>query len=125
MGRRLEDNGRGTTAGGDGAATGVGGGAAVEGFLDVIGGGGGLAAPGTEGRYRGGRSELALSAGFGGGLRRFATSGFAAVAGCGGDDSVVCGVGLNAFSLGAVGGFGTEEVGGFGAKLRGVSGSEM
>ena len=58
-------------------------------------------------------------------MRRFATRGFAAAAGCGGDDSVVCGLGLNALSLGAVGGFGTEEVVGLGADFLEVSGSDM
>ena len=38
---------------------------------------------------------------------------------------MVCGVGLSALSLGAVGGFGAEDVGGFGADFRVASGSEL
>lgn len=126
VGRRPEENAEGGAAGVEGAVNGGGGGgAAVEGFLDVTGGGGGFAAPGRGGGARGGRSECALWAGFGGGLRKFATNGFAAADGCGGDDSVVCGAGLKAFSLGAVGGFGAEEVGGLGAEFLEVSGSEI
>ena len=123
--------GRGAEVGGGGGATGgedtvdIGrGGAVVDGFLDVIGGGGRFAVVGGGGGARGGRSELNLGAGLGGGFRICAASGLAAEADCGGDDSVVCGVGLKAFSLGAVGGFGTEEVGGFGADFLEVSGSE-
>lgn len=125
VGRRLDDDGnRGGAGAGDGALNDGGGIATVEGFLDVIGGGGGFAAPGSGGGARGGRSECVLCAGFGGGLRRLATNGFSAAAGCGGDDSVVRGVGLNAFNLGAVGGFGAEEVGGFGADCLEVSESD-
>jgi hypothetical protein len=124
-GRRPEEKGKGGAAGAGGAIDGGGGCAAAEGFLDATGGGGGFAAPGRGGGARGGRSEFALWAGFGGGLRRFATSGFAAADGCGGDDSIVRGVGLKAFSLGAVGGFGAEEMGGFGVGFLDVSGSEI
>ena len=55
---------------------------------------------------------------------RFASSALAAADGCGGDDSVVCGLGLRVFSRGAVGGFGAEEVGGLGAGGLEVSGSD-
>lgn len=125
--------GGGGAAGGEGTADGGGGGAAADGFLEVIGGGGGFATLGGGGGARGGSSELdrkgasefGLWAGFGGGFLRFATSGLAAADGCGGEDSVVCGLGLKAFNLGAVGGFGAEEVGGFGADCLDVSGSDM
>lgn len=128
-----EAGGGGGAAGGEGALDGGGGGAAAEGFRDVMGGGGGFAALGGGGGARGGRSELdlneiselGLGAGFGGGFRRFATKGLAAADGCGGEDSVVCGVGLSALSLGAVGGLGREKVGGLGVDFREVSGSEM
>lgn len=124
---------RGAEAGGGGTADGGGGGAADDGFLDVIGGGGGFAPLGGGGGARGGSSELdrrkasefGLWAGLGGGFLRFATSGLAAADGCGGEDSVVCGLGLRAFSLGAVRGFGAEEAGGFGAESLDVSGSDM
>ena len=136
----LLGGGRGAEAGGGGGAAGVEGtagaggkGAAADGFLDVIGGGGGFAPLGGGGGARGGSSELDRKeasdfgrwAGFGGGFLRFATSGLAAANGCGGEDSVVCGLGLKAFSLGAVGGFGAMEVGGFGADCLDVSGSDM
>ena len=144
-GGRGADAGVGGGAGGGGGAPAGGsagsvGGAAEDGFLAVIGGGrgfaplggggGGFAPLGGGGGARGGRSELdrrelsvfGLWAGLGGGLRRFATSGLAAEGGCGGDDSIVCGVGLNTFSLGAVGGFGAEEAGGLGAELLEISG---
>ena len=126
-----DKGGRGAVVGGGGgAAAGEcgGGRAAAEGFLDDIGGGGGFDVPGGGGGALGGRSDedCGLRTGFGGTLRRFATRGFA---GCGGEDSVVCGVGLcgvgfRAFSLGAVGGFGADEVGGFGAELLELSGSD-
>ena len=126
--RGAEAGGGGGAGGRDGAADGGGGGAAVDGFLDVIGGGGGFAPVGGGGAPRGGKkeaSELGREAGFGGGLRRFATSGLAAEDAWGGDDSVVCGVGLNAFVRGAIGGFGAKEAGGFGVDCCEVSGSEM
>ena len=53
----------------------------MDGFLDVIGGGGGFAPIGGGGAPRGGKkeaSELGRDVGFDGGLRRFATSGLAA-----------------------------------------------
>ena len=56
---------------------------------------------------------------------RFERSELAAVDGCGGEDSVVCGLGLKMFNLGAVGGFGAEEAGGFGADGLDVSGSDI
>lgn len=132
-GRGAEAGGGGGAAGGEGTADGGGGGAAVDGFLAVIGGGGGFAPLGGGGGGRGGSSELdrkgisecGLCAGFGGGFLRDATSGLAAADGCGGEDSVVCGLGLKAFNLGAVGGFGAEEVGAFGADCLDVSGSDM
>ncbi len=134
-GRGAEAGGGGGAAGGEGTAEGGGGGgtAAAEGFLDVIGGGGGFGPLGGGGGARGGSSELDLKeaselglwAGFGGDFLRLATSGLAAADGCGGEDSVVCGTGLKAFNLGAVGGFGAEEVGGFGADCLDVSGSDM
>ena len=131
-GRGAEAGGGGGTAGGEGTADGGGGGAAADGFLDVIGGGGGFAPLGGGGGARGGSSELdrkeasefGLWAGFGGGFRRFATTGLAAADGCGGEDSVVCGLRLKAFNLGAAGGFGAEEVGGIGADCLDVSGSD-
>lgn len=131
-GRGAEAGGRGGAASGEGTVDDGGKGAAADGFLDVIGGGGGFAPLGGGGGARGGSSELdrkeayefGLWAGFGGFLR-FATSGLAAADGCGGEDSVVCGLGLKAFNLGAVGGFGAEEVGGFGADCLDVSGSDM
>lgn len=135
-GRGAEAGGGGGAAGGEGTegtADSDGGGAAADGFLDVIGGGGGLAPLGGGGGARGGSSELdrkeasefGLWTGFEGGFLRFATSGLAAVDGCGGEDSVVCGLGLKAFNLGAVGSFGAEEVGGFGADSLDVSGSDI
>lgn len=97
------------------------------------GGGGAFAALGGGGGARGGKSELdrkeiselGLGAGFGGGFRRLATNGLAAADGCGGEDSIVWGVGLSAFSLEAAGGFGAAKVGGLGGDFREVSGSEM
>ena len=126
--RGAEAGGVGGAGGRDGAADTGGGGAAVDGFLDVIGGGGGFAPVGSGGAPRGGKkeaSELGRGAGFDGGLRRFATSGLAAEDGRGGDDSVVCGTGLNAFIRDANGGFGAKEVGGLGADWCDVSGSEI
>ena len=52
-------------------------------------------------------------------------SGLAAVDGCGGEDSVVCGLGLKIFNLGVIGGFGAEGVGGFSADGLDVSGSDI
>ena len=134
-GRGAEAGGGGGAAGGETTADGGrgGGAAAVDGFLDVIGGGGGFAPVGGGGGARGGSSELdrkeasefGLWAGFGGGFLRFASSGLAATDGCGGEDSVVWGIGLKAFNLGAIGGFGAEEVGGFKADCLDVSGSDM
>ena len=131
-GRGAEAGGGGGAGGGDGAADLRGREMTVEGFREV-GGGGGFAAVGSGGGARGGRSEFdrkeasefGLDAGLGGGLRRLATNGYDAEYGCGGDNSVVCGVGLKSFSLGAVGGLGAEEVGGFGTDFRDVSGSEI
>ena len=128
-----EAGGGGGAAGGEGAADSGWREPAVDGFLAVIGGGGGLVPLGGGGGARGGRSELdrkemsefGLCAGFGGGFLRFATSGLAAADGWGGEDSVVCGLGLRAVNLGAVGGFGAEEVGAFGADCLDVSGSDM
>lgn len=122
------DGGRGAGLGGGGGAEGGvgaldgggGGGAAADGFRDVIGGGGGFPPLGGGGGARGGRSEVDFN-GFGGGLRRFATMG---LDGCGGDDSMVFGVGLSAFNLGAVGGFGAAKVGGLGGDVLDISGSE-
>lgn len=45
--------------------------------------------------------------------------------GCGGEDSAVCGIGLKALNLGAVGGFVAEEAGGLGADCLDVSGSDI
>lgn len=131
-GRSAEDGGGGGAAAGVGALGG-GGGAAVDGLLDVIGGGGGFAPLGGGGGARGGSSELdrkeaskfGLWAGLGGAFRRFATSGLAAADGCGGEVSVVRGLGRKAFSLGAVGGFGAEKVGVLDADCLDVSGSDM
>jgi len=127
-GRREFASGSGGPEGGAGAGECGGGGAAAEVFLNDIGGGGGFDVPGGGGGALGGRSDedCGLRTGFGGTLRRFATSGFE---GCDGDDSVVCGEGLdgagfNAFSRGAVGGFGADEMGGFAAELLELSGSE-
>lgn len=132
-GRGAAIGGRGGATGGEGALAGGGGGAAADGFRDVTGGGGGFEVLGGGGGARGGSSELdrnrlselGLGAGFGGGLRRFATSGLAAADGCGGEDSVVCGLGLSALSLDAAGGFGAAKVGALGGDFRDVSGSEM
>lgn len=55
-------------------------------------------------------------------MRRLATIGFEDCGG--GDDSVVRGFGLKAFSLGAVGGLGAEDVGGFGGVFLDISGSD-
>ena len=56
---------------------------------------------------------------------RFASNELAATEGCGGEDSVVCGLGLKAVNLGIVGGFCAEEAGGFGADGLDVSGSDI
>lgn len=135
-GRGADAGGGGGAAGGEGTegiADSGGAGAAADGLLDVIGGREGLAPLGGGGGARGGSSELdrkeasefGLWAGFGGGFLRFASIGLAAADGCGGEDSVVCGLGLKAFNLGAVGAFGVKEVGGFGADSLDVSGSDM
>ena len=55
---------------------------------------------------------------------RFGRNELATGDGCGGEDSVICGLGLKRFNLGAVGGFGAEEVGGFGAEGLDVSESD-
>ena len=70
---------------------------------------------------RSGISEFGRWRGFKDGLRRWAINGFD---GCGGDDSVVWGEGLNEFGLGAIGGFGKDEIGGLGAEVLIISGSE-
>ena len=132
-GRRVEPGGGGGAVDGVGTADGGSGGAAADGFRGVFSGGGGFAPLGSGGGARGGSSELdrkegselGLWAGFGGGFLRLLNSEFAAADGCSGEDSVVCGIGLKAFSLGAAGGFGTEEVGGFGSDGLDVSGSDM
>lgn len=109
------------------------GGATAEGFLDVIGGGGGgLDELDGTGGARGGVTSavdwaregtpgVARCPGLGAALRRFATNGFA---GCGGEDSDVDRPGLRAFNRGAVGGFGADEIGGFRSRFRDISGSE-
>lgn len=131
-GRGARDGGGGGAAGGEGTTDGIGGGAGAEGFRNIFGGGG-FAPLGGGGGARGGSSELerkeasefGLWAGFGGGFLRFASSEVAAADGCGGEDSVVCGLGLKVPNLGAVGSFGAEEAGGFGAEGLDVSGSDI
>ena len=110
------------------------GGAVVDGFLDVAGGGGGLPRLGGTGGgtfgtrtsvddcvLRSGISALNRPPGFSGVLRRFAING---LEGCGGDDSVLCTAGLRAFILGAGGGLGARAVGSFGGEGRDGSGSD-
>ena len=132
-GRGAEAGGGGGAAGGAGITGGSGEGAAADEVCNVFGGGGGFTPLGGGGGARGGRSELdrkdaselGLCAGFGGGFLRFASNELDAADGCGGEDSVVCGLGLKAFKRGTVGGFGTKGVGGFSADGLEVSGSEM
>ena len=108
-------------------------GATVDGFLDVMGGGGGCLDEfdGTGGARSGvtsavdcareGTPGVGRCPGLGGALRRFATKG---LAGCGGEDSDVSRPGLRAFNRGAVGGFGAAEAGAFTSIFRNVSRSE-
>lgn len=131
-GRGAGDGGGGGAAGGEGTTNGIGGGAGADGFRDIFGGGG-FAPLGGGGGARGGSSEIerkeasefGLCAGLGGGFLRFASSEVAAEDGCGGEDSVVWGLGLKVPNLGAVGSFGAEEAGGFGADGLDVSGSDI
>lgn len=147
-GRRAVGGGRAIDSGGRGVIEGVGGGtagrlgaiefggegAAIEGFLDVMGGGGGFSVPGSGGGGAlggvtskadfldlRGMSELGRRTGFSGGFRKFGTTAFGS---CEGDDSVVWGTGLRPLGRGAVGGFGAEEKGGLGTEARDISGSE-
>ena len=131
-GRCADEGGGGGAEGGEGALAGGIEGAAVEGFRDAIGGGGGFDKLGGTGGARGGvtsaedwarerKSGVDLCPGLGGAFRRLATNGFD---GCGGDDSEVGRPGRRALNRGAVGGFGADDVGGFGAVLREISGSE-
>lgn len=129
-GRGAADGGGGGAAGGE-VIDGGGGGAAVDGFRAVTGGGGGLPA-GSGGGREGmvsedwvdlrGMSEKGRGTGLEGTWRSFATNGFA---GCGGEDSMLCGEGLSGGSLGPGGGGLGAVDGGFGADVRDVSGSEL
>lgn len=140
-GRPVDSGGRGVIEGVGGSAAGRlgaikfgGEGAAIEGFLDVIGGGGGFNVPGSGGGGAlggvtskddlldlRGISELGLRTGFSGGFRKFEITAFGS---CEGDDSVVWGTGLRPLGRGAVGGFGAEEKGGLETEARDISGSE-
>lgn len=140
-GREIDSGGRGVIEGvGGGTADRLGaikfgkGVAAMEGFLDVMGGGGGFDVPGRGGGGTlggvtsednlldlRGISELGRRTGFSGGFRKFEIIAFGS---CEGDDSVAWVIGLRPLGRGAVGGFGAEEKGGLGIEAREVSGSE-
>lgn len=133
-GRGVIDSVGGGTAGRLGAIKFDGGSAAIEGFLDVMGGGGGFDVPGRGGGGAlggvtsedklldlRGISELGRRTGFSGGFRKLEIIAFGS---CEVDDSVVWGIGLRPLGRGAFGGFGAEEKGSFGIEARDVSGSE-
>lgn len=139
--REIESGGRGVIDGVGGGTAGRlgpfefgGGGAAIEGFLDVMGGGGGLDIPGRGGGGAlggvtsedklldlRGISELGRWTGLSGGFRKLE---IIALGSCEDDESVVWGIGLRPLGRGAFGGFGAEEKGGLGIEARDVSGSE-
>lgn len=139
--REIDSGGRGVIDGVGGGTVGRlgafkfgGGGAAIEGFLDVMGGGGGFDVPGRGGGGAlggvtsedklldlRGISELGRRTGLSGGFRKLEIIAFGS---CEGDDSVVWGIGLRPLGRGAFGGFGAEEKGGLGIEARDVSGSE-
>lgn len=129
----------GTPEGGGGATVGMfvenrgTGGVTVEGFRDAISGGAGFDIP-DGGGARGGVvsegkffdwgliSEIGRCTGRNGGFRKLTSKWLDGW--WGGDDSVVCGLGLKALDLGAARSFDVDEVGGLGAEKRNVSGSE-
>ena len=140
VGRGVDSGGRGAGTDAKGGGIGrrraaeCGGGAAEEGFRELIGGGGGFDVPGRGGGGarggvisvealwdRNGLSEFGRGRFFRDGLREWTINGFD---GCGGDDSVVWGVGLKECGLGARGGFGENEKGSLAEGDREVSGSE-